>query len=59
MKIRRKRKYAPPLSHSNLSEQENLASHYDPNGSWTGIPENGDLPIIPDGDVPVQDVDDL
>lgn len=37
-----KRKFAPPLSHSNLTEHENLRSHYDPNGSWTGVPDGWD-----------------
>lgn len=59
MKIKKKRKYAPPLSHDNLSQEETLASHYDPNGSWTGVPKDGEFPLVPDGDIPVQDADDL
>ncbi len=39
MKFKKSRGYNPPLSHSNLTEQENLRSHYDPNGSWTGVPD--------------------
>ncbi len=37
-----KKKNRAPLSHSNLSEHENLRSHYDPNGSWTGTPASWD-----------------
>ncbi len=48
-----------PLSHSNLSTHENLRSHFDPNGSYTGVPEKHGYPDVPDGEKPVQDVDDL
>lgn len=51
MKIRKQRKRLPPLSHSNLSEEENLKSLYDPNGSYTGAPTQCDTPV--------QDADDL
>lgn len=37
-----KNKNRAPLSHSNLTEHENLRSHYDPNGSWTGTPDGWD-----------------
>ena len=59
MKIRRKRKYQLPLSHSNLTKHENMRSHLDPNGSWTGVPEKEGYPDVPDGEKPVQDADDL
>lgn len=59
MKIRRKRKYQLPLSHSNLTKHENMRSHFDPNGSWTGVPEKYGYPDVPDGEKPVQDADDL
>ena len=59
MKIRRKRKYQLPLSHSNLTKHENMRSHFDPNGSWTGVPEKDSYPDVPDGEKPVQDADDL
>ena len=59
MKIRRKRKYQLPLSHSNLTKHENMRSHFDPNGSWTGVPEKDGNPDVPDGEKPVQDADDL
>ncbi len=58
MKIKRTRKYNIPLSHSNLSTHENLRSRFDPNGSYTGITE-GYNPTVPNGEKPVQDVDDL
>ncbi len=65
MKIRRKRKLNVPLSHSNMTMEENFASMYDPNGSYTGAPFV--TPVnpgfgsagLPSEDVPVQDVDDL
>ena len=59
MKIRRKRKYQLPLSHSNLTKHENMRSHFDPNGSWTGVPEKEGYPDVPDCEKPVQDADDL
>ena len=59
MKIRRKRKYQLPLSHSNLTKHENMRSHFDPNGSWAGVPEKEGYPDVPDGEKPVQDADDL
>lgn len=59
MKKRRARKHNVPLSHSNLTKEEKLASEYDPNGSYTGIPAPSGYPYIPDGELPVQDVDDL
>lgn len=60
MKIRKKRKYNPPRTHSNLTQKENLQSLYDPNGSYTGIPvDNAKIQHIPDSEVPIQDVDDL
>lgn len=59
MKIKKKRKYNPPLSHSNQTTQDNLRSIFDPNGSYTGTPEHHGYPEIPDGDLPVQDADDL
>ena len=59
MKIRRKRKYQLPLSHSNLTKHENMRSHFDPNGNWTGVPEKDGYPDVPDGEKPVQDADDL
>ncbi len=43
MKFKKKNK--APLSHSNLTEHENLRSHYDPNGSWTGTPDGWDKDI--------------
>ena len=59
MKIRRARKHNVPLSHSNLTTHENMRSHFDPNGSYTGVPEKHGYPDVPDGEKPVQDVDDL
>lgn len=60
MKIKKHSKKNPPLSHSNLSTEENLASQYDPNGSYTGIPAPPfGFPYPPDEALPVQDVDDL
>lgn len=59
MKIKKQRKQKPPLSHSNLSEEENLQSLYDPNGSYTGAPVPFGFPYPPDGEIPVQDADDL
>ena len=59
MKIRRKRQYQLPLSHSNLTKHENMRSPFDPNGSWTGVPEKEGYPDVPDGEKPVQDADDL
>lgn len=59
MKQRRTRKRNVPLSHSNLSTHENLRSHFDPNGSYTGVPEKHGYPDVPDGEKPVQDADDL
>lgn len=59
MKIRKKRKYNPPLSHSNLSCKEKMRSRFDPNGSYTGTPSSDGYPETPDGEVPIQDVDDL
>lgn len=59
MKLRKKRKYSEPLSHSNLTNHENMKSHFDPNGSWTGTPEEGGWPVETDGELPVQDADDL
>ena len=59
MKIKRKRTRNIPLSHSNLSAHENLRSRFDPNGSYTGVPENHGYPDVPYGEKPVQDVDDL
>ncbi len=35
-----KRRYQPPLMHSNLSTNENLRSRFDPNGSYTGTPDS-------------------
>ena len=43
-----KRKQRAPLAHSNLTTHENLRSHYDPNGSWTGVPDGWDK----DGEYP-------
>ncbi len=40
-----KKKNRAPLSHSNLTEHENLRSHYDPNGSWTGTPDGWDKDV--------------
>lgn len=40
-----KKKNRAPLSHSNLTQHENLRSHYDPNGSWTGTPDGWDKDI--------------
>lgn len=40
MKIKKKNR--APLAHSNLTQHENLRSHYDPNGSWTGTPDGWD-----------------
>ncbi len=59
MKIKRTRRYNPPLSHSNLGTNANLRSRFDPNGSYTGTPERNGYPTIPDGELPVQDADDL
>lgn len=59
MKLKRTRKHNVPLSHSNLSTHENLRSRFDPNGSYTGVPEKHGYPDVPDGEKPVQDVDDL
>lgn len=59
MKIKKKRKYNLPLSHSNQTTHENWRSLFDPNGSYTGTPEHNGYPETPDGEVPVQDVDDL
>ena len=59
MKIKRKRTRNIPLSHSNLSAHENLRSRFDPNGSYTGVPEKHGYPDVPDGEKLVQDVDDL
>lgn len=59
MKLRRTRKHNVPLSHSNLSTHENLRSRFDPNGSYTGVPEKHGYPKTPDGELPVQDADDL
>ncbi len=59
MKFRKKRKYDVPLSHSNMTEHETMRSHFDPNGSWTGTPEHQGWPETPDGELPVQDADDL
>ncbi len=59
MKIKKKRKYEVPLSHSNLTDGENLSSHFDPNGSWTGTPAEDGYPRLTDSDRPVQDADDL
>ncbi len=42
MKDKKERRYNPPLAHSNLTEHENMRSHYDPNGSWTGTPDGWD-----------------
>lgn len=59
MKKRKQRKYDVPLSHSNTTEHEKMRSLFDPNGSWTGTPMDGCYPRTPDGDLPVQDADDL
>lgn len=59
MKIKKQRKARAALSHSNLSKHENLRSLYDPNGSYTGTPAHHGYPTVPDGEEPVQDVDDL
>ena len=63
MKQRRVRKQHVPLSHSNLSLIENMASNYDPNGAYTGVPLYAPsmplVPTFPDMEEPVQDVDDL
>lgn len=40
-----KKKNRAPLAHSNLTEHENLRSHYDPNGSWTGTPDGWDKDV--------------
>ncbi len=37
-----KNKNRAPLAHSNLTKHENMRSHYDPNGSWTGTPDGWD-----------------
>lgn len=60
MKTKKRRKHNVPLSHSNLTDHENMRSLFDPNGSWTGTPEtkNG-YPEEPGGEMPVQDADDL
>lgn len=50
MKIKRKRTRNIPLSHSNLSAHENLRSRFDPNGSYTGVPEKHGYPDVPDGE---------
>lgn len=42
----KKRRYLPPLMHSDLSDEENLASRFDPNGSYTGTPS--DAHPVPD-----------
>ncbi len=42
-----------------MTNHENMRSHFDPNGSWTGTPEDDGYPITPDGEVPIQDADDL
>ncbi len=54
-----KRKNRAPLSHSNLTKHERLRSRFDPNGSYTGTPEEDGYPTTPDGELPVQDADDL
>lgn len=54
MKIKRKRKYKPPLATGNETSLEVMRSHFDPNGSYTGIPTD-----LEDNNVPVQDSDDL
>ena len=36
-----------------------LGPRFDPNGSYTGVPEKHGYPDVPDGEKPVQDVDDL
>lgn len=59
MKYKKSRRNRAPLSHSNLSEEEYLRSLFDPNGSYTGTPDNDGYPATPDGDKPVQDADDL
>lgn len=59
MKIRKKRKYNVPLTHSNMSKRQNLRSRFDPNGSYTGTPDDHGYPVVPDGELPVQDSDDL
>lgn len=59
MKIRKKRKYNVPLSHANMTHQDVMRSHFDPNGSWTGTPEKDGFPVVPDGEKPIQDADDL
>ena len=54
MKIKKYRKYQQPLSDSNMTEHENLRSHYDPNGSYTGTPDGwrDDVPTPVRPDVP-------
>lgn len=59
MKIKKQRKSRAPLAHSNLSKHENMRSLFDPNGSYTGTPAKNGYPTIPDGELPVQDADDL
>lgn len=55
MKIRRQRVKIkrPLLINGNETSKEIMRSHYDPNGSYTGIPN------VPRDEVPVQDADDL
>ena len=56
---KKQQKFKTPLTASNLTAHENIRSLYDPNGSYTGTPEEEGYPKTPDGELPVQDADDL
>ncbi len=51
---KRKHAFRGLLSHGNQTRNQVLMSHYDPNGSYTGVPVSD-----ADDKRPVQDADDL
>ena len=48
MKDKKTRQYNKPLSDSNLTEHEQMRSRFDPNGSYTGVPDGWDTVPTPD-----------
>lgn len=53
MKNKKKKKVKRPLlAEGNQTKEQIESSHYDPNGCWTGVPDN---PLT----IPEQDADDL
>lgn len=49
---KKRKKKRPLLAEGNQTTEQINNSHYDPNGCWTGVPDN---PLT----IPEQDADDL